>query len=310
MRTSIQSSKAAQELPFGLPFGLPFALTWINTQDDPRIALYRSLRDTEALQAAHGRAQVFIAEGKTAVTRLLQSSFEVVSVFALPKHYAALQPLIAGRGLPSECLLSADEDVMNAIVGFKLHVGLMAMVRVPPMLNLDTCSQSDVQSLFPRAAPILALNTLADAENVGAIVRTCAAFGVRTLLVDEGTCSPYIRRAVRVSMGGIFSVQVARCGALQAACERLRSEAGCTIVAAELSDRAIPLPAYQFPARSVIVLGSEGAGVADAVLHTSDAVVAIPMSPVFNKELPSLNVGAAAAIVLYEAMRGGLPQTF
>ena len=56
--------------------------------------------------------------------------------------------------------------------------------------------------------PIVALNGLSDPENVGGIVRTCRAFGVRSLLVDKQSCDPYLRRAVRVSMGAIFDMNV------------------------------------------------------------------------------------------------------
>jgi tRNA G18 (ribose-2'-O)-methylase SpoU len=287
---------------------LPAKLTLISNVDDPRIALYRSLRDTEALQAAHHQAHVFIVEGVTAVMRLLQSEFEVVSIFALPQHYNDMAEWIEARNVDSQQLFTASKQVMNEIVGFKLHVGLMAMARVPQTLDLDTCSREELrsfmQALAPYPPPILALNTLADAENVGAIIRTCAAFGVRSVLVDAATCSPYIRRAVRVSMGGIFSVRVITCTSLAAACGRLRSEAGFGIVAAEITSDAKPVHTYSFPERCVIVFGSEGAGVSPEVLHTSDAVVTIPMTAAFNDEIPSLNVGAAAAIHLYEAIRG------
>jgi tRNA G18 (ribose-2'-O)-methylase SpoU len=287
----------------------------IITPDDERIALYRALRGTPE---RHTQERIFIAEGEIAVNKLLHSSLQCVSVFAVrryyeqPHHRSVLMERLQREPL---MLFTAEKDVMSAIVGFTVHAGIMAIGKQPTALYLDGCSTFELQrwaesifSLEPAnaAMPIVALNALIDAENVGAIIRTCSALGVRALLVDDATCSPYTRRAVRVSMGGVFSVHIAHCASLSSALHRLRYEAGCVPVAFELTDSAIPFNQAQLLPRSVVVFGSESTGITSDVLQTCSAVYAILSTQsrqpktTATRTHHSLNVAAASAIVLYQ----------
>jgi len=281
----------------------------ILTPDDPRIALYRHLRGTPK---AHTAERVFVTEGYKLTSKLLHSGFEVVSLFALPTYYDRLrrehpEQLIRLETTP-ERLFTASADVMNEIVGFHLHEGIMALAKQPPERFLAECSPTEIAA---HSSPIVALCGVVDSENVGSIVRNCAAFGVSALVADAATSSPYLRRAVRVSMGGIFSVTVFSSHDLRVSCETLK-EQGWTIVGAELTADAVALHHFQFPARSVVIFGSEGRGIPDAVLAVCDVVVAVPMQAASLQEslqespqTLSLNVSAASAVMLYAARFGG-----
>jgi tRNA G18 (ribose-2'-O)-methylase SpoU len=183
---------------------------------------------------------------------------------------------------------------MGAIVGYAMHEGVMALAVVPEMPYLS-------EYVRTIALPAVCLCGVADAENVGAIVRNCAAFGVRSLIVDSATCSPYLRRAVRVSLGGIFALAVYRTANLPAALEEMKHYRPLShSVALETSPKAHSLATFPLSEESVFIFGSEAHGIPQEVLSVCDAVVQIPMMPIADTDaVNSLNVAASTAIALY-----------
>lgn len=253
----------------------------ITRLDDSRIDYYRSLNATPA---SHSRDSVFIAEGETVVRALLESPLDVVSVFALPEYYDQFAELIAARNIPAERLLTATKEVMNDIVGFRLHQGVMAMGKQP--------AEPELRNL---CAPVVVLDGIVNSENVGAILRNCEAFGVSSVVVGGGGSSPWLRRAVRASMGAVCSMNIHTSNDLLFTLTELREQYGFALVAAETGASAIPLPDYVFPERCALVFGSEGPGVSQKVLKRCTDVIAIPLAP----EVASINVASATAIFLY-----------
>lgn len=261
----------------------------ITNIDDRRIDQYRSLRFTPI---EHTSEHIFIAEGFKCVDRLLRSKIQVVSIFAEQKYFDHFSAIIESKGITDDSLYVASKDIMNQIVGFKLHSGVMAIARQP-----------DFTSLSELKPPIVALNGIVDSENVGSIVRNCAAFGIESLLYDIGSSSPYLRRAVRVSMGSVMSMNIAFSHNLIASIDELHLM-GYTIVAAETGTNVVSLSDYTFPAKTIVLLGSEGRGIAKEILDQADAIVEIPFN---SQNISSLNVSAASAIILYKlAMDNGL----
>lgn len=248
---------------------------------DSRIRHYRSLHATPD---NHIHDRVFIAEGEKVVRTLLESPLDVLSVFALPSYYERIAPLVQARRIPAEHMLTADKDVMNEIVGFRLHQGIMAMGKQP--------LEPELRDLAP---PIVVLDGIVNSENVGAILRNCAAFGVRSLIVGGGGSSPYLRRAVRASMGTVCSLHIYTSDDLPYTLSELQQQYGIAVVAAENTPTAVPLPAFSFPSRCALVFGSEGTGISPAVLAQCHAVLAIPLVPT----VPSINVASASAVFLH-----------
>src|SRR5581483_3035180 len=152
--------------------------------------------------------------------------------------------------------------------------------------------------------------------NLGALVRNCAAFGVDGLIIGETSSSPFLRRAVRNSMGTIFEMPVFEIDTVRNADPTLRRNdparkltlpdvlrdlrrRGVHCVAAHPHTDKKFLSQADFSRDCCIVFGNEGDGISPAVLEACDEAVAIPMPP----NVDSLNVGAAAAVFLYEAAR-------
>lgn len=252
--------------------------------DDPRISFYRSLRYTPP---SHIKAKVFIAEGEKVVLRLLRSTLKIHSIFAILDFYESYKKEIEKKLVPDDCKYFAEKNLMEKIVGFHLHSGVMAIGYRPENIEVDVLSER-----------IVGLNRVNNSENIGQIARIARSFGFESLLVDEQSTSPFLRRAVRVSMGNVFYLKVRESENFLEDLELLKSN-NYKVISCELTENSIDLFDFKFPNKVVVVFGNEDKGIANEVLKLSDAVVQIPI----RKEVDSLNVAVATAVVLSEFNR-------
>ena len=252
----------------------------ISDINDERIAFYRSLRYTPKL---HSDNRAFIAEEEKVVLELLKSDIEVLSIFGTSEYLERYASLIEQCRVPQDQIFRADISLMKEIVGYRLHYGFLAIGRQPqdtPLLDL------------PR--PLIVLNALANAENMGSIVRNATAFGFKSIVWDEASVSPYLRRAVRVSMGNIFQMKTYHSKSLVSTLKEVKS-IDFEVVAVEITPQSKPLDSYHPKDDNFcLIFGSEGRGISDAVLEMSDRIIHIPIS----KKVPSLNVASSSAVVL------------
>jgi tRNA G18 (ribose-2'-O)-methylase SpoU len=145
---------------------------------------------------------------------------------------------------------------------------------------------------------LAAVDSLSSAENMGAVVRNCAGLRADALIVGETCSSPYLRRAVRSSMGTVFQLPVLETPNLAATLQGLRRQ-GIRCVATTPHVKGRPLFQTDLVQGCCLVFGSEGYGISETVLAACDEIAAVPMPPAID----SLNVASAAAIFLYEANR-------
>jgi tRNA G18 (ribose-2'-O)-methylase SpoU len=145
---------------------------------------------------------------------------------------------------------------------------------------------------------IVALEGVSNSENVGVVVRNCAAFGAGLLVIGETCASPYLRRAVRNSMGAIFQLPVLESHDLVRTLETFRAS-GIRCVAAHPHAPEATLSRAGLRRDCCLVFGSEGDGLTHRTLAACDEAVSIPMAA----GVDSLNVANAAAVFLYEALR-------
>lgn len=256
--------------------------------DLPELQPYRTLRRP----FEHRAEGIFVAEGEKVVRRLLESRFTVVSVLLPEKWLRALEPLLVAR--PEQVrVFVAEKKLLETLTGFSMYQGLLAVGIIPPPPPLD-----DFLERAERPLLLAALDGLSSAENVGSLVRNCAAFNVQALLVGETSGSPYLRRAVRSSMGAIFQLPIIETASLVEVLELLRAR-GLRVIAAHPHTDGHMLPEADFTVDCCVVFGSEGYGISPAVLAACDDAAAVPMPPMVD----SLNVASAAAVFLYEANR-------
>jgi tRNA G18 (ribose-2'-O)-methylase SpoU len=256
--------------------------------DDPNLAPYRTMRRQED----HRAQGLFVAEGEKIVRRLLESPFLVVSVLMPERWLRHFQPLLESRSEEIQAYV-AEKQTLEALTGYSFYQGVLAVGRIPAPSTLGK-----VLATRPRPHLLAAADGLSSAENLGALVRNCAAFGVQALLAGETSCSPWLRRAVRSSMGGIFKVPAVETPSLLATLRELRARGVRCIAAHPHADR-VTLSRADFTGDCCIVFGSEGQGLTPKVLAACDEAVAVPMAA----DVDSLNVGSAAAVFLYEASR-------
>jgi tRNA G18 (ribose-2'-O)-methylase SpoU len=243
--------------------------------------------------ADHVKQGIFVAEGSKVVQRLLETNIEVVSLLLTEDWLENLKPFLDRRVGPPGRIWLATKGLLESIVGFDLHQGVMAVAKIPEPVSL----QSRMRRI---GSPhlLVALDGLTNADNIGVIVRNCAAFGVDSLIVPQNCSSPYLRRAVRMSMGAIFKVPVCIVGALQRALKELKTKFGTRLVAADPSG-ALSIEEANLRGNLCLVLGSEGGGISDEVLEMCIDRISVPMTDTTD----SLNVATASGIFLFEARR-------
>ncbi len=261
----------------------------VEALDAPELALYLTLKRVEE----HERAGVLVAANIKVVKRLLASRFTMVSALLTPAWLEKLEPQLRARMETQLPIYVAEQKVLETITGYKLHQGALAVAKIPPLPDFGTLLCNS-----PRPLLLAAVEGIASAENLGAVVRSCAAFGAHFLIVGETCGSPFQRRAVAGSMGTIFEQPLVRVDNLVKTLTALRAR-GVRCLAAHPRPGAKKLSTVDLRGDCCLVFGAEGPGLTSSVLAACDDVVEIPMPSHMN----SLNVAVATGVFLYEATR-------
>lgn len=255
----------------------------IDNPSDPRIEAYRAVRERDLA----GRQERFVAEGEVVLRVLLtRSRFGVESLLLADNRVDALRGLLAEvpEGTP---VYVAGRAVMDAIVGFPIHRGVLAIGRRAPVP-----SAADLLGALPPRALVVGLVGIANHDNVGGIFRNAAAFGADAILVDGATCDPMYRKAIRVSVGGSLIVPFGFSDTGAALVDALEA-AGFDTLALSPAGHETLASVARAP-RTAVLLGTEGPGLPAGILARTRTVT-IPMAGGFD----SLNVATTSGIALY-----------
>ncbi|GHJ60207.1 rRNA methyltransferase [Nocardioides sp. OK12] len=263
-------------------------LVEVSDPDDPRLRDYRDLRDVQLrkdLEAEHG---LFLAEGEKVVRRAVESGYAARSFLMAPRWLDGLADVLERSEAPCFVL---SEDLAEQVTGFHVHRGALASLerrRLPP-----------VDAVLEGARSVLVLEDIVDHTNVGAILRSGAALGFDAALLAPRCADPLYRRAIKVSMGAVFTLPWTRLPGWRDALPSL-SERGFTTVALTLADDAVPVEeAVAGLDKVALVLGSEGHGLSERWQDSADRRAVIPM----HEGIDSLNVAAASAVACYVTAR-------
>ncbi|WP_200901959.1 TrmH family RNA methyltransferase [Microvirga vignae] len=259
---------------------MPIAIT---DPDDPRIEPYRAVRERDLV----GRQHRFIVEGEVVLRVLLQQSrFDIESLLLAENRIDSLSNALENLP-PNVPVYTANRQVMDAIVGFPIHRGILAMARRAPLPPVE-----DFLATLPQEALIVGLVGLANHDNVGGIFRNAAAFGAQGILLDQESCDPLYRKAVRVSVGGALIVPFTRVASANA---MVRALQGASFEILAFSPAGQEILSQVKPARrTALLLGAEGPGLPPDLLAQT-RTVSIPMSGGFD----SLNVATTSGIALH-----------
>jgi tRNA G18 (ribose-2'-O)-methylase SpoU len=238
-----------------------------------------------------GREGRFIAEGEVVVKRLAASPrHETLSLLVAEKRVAALMPAL--EALPQDVpVYAASQAVMDRIVGFHIHRGILAIGRPKATPSVEDLLAA-ASKPGGRRALVVVLIGLANHDNVGGVFRNAAAFGADAIILDAECCDPLYRKATRVSVGATLLVPYARLPR--------GADPVAPLVAADFQPIALtpggamPLSEAPVPERAALILGPEGPGLDKALVARCQAT-RIDMAA----GLDSLNVATACGIALH-----------
>ena len=266
----------------------------IGSPDNGRIRLVRKL-GTRKGRTAERR---FVIEGLNLVREAVTSARDIDFIM-IPDDYDSSE----GRdisGLISftrECISSPELTVcmipaklFSGITDAGAGIGILAVLRMP---ETDI---SDIYSL-PHDSNILVLDRIQDPGNIGTMIRTAAAAGYGMIIAVKGTADIYSAKVLRATAGMIFDIPFVYIGSASELADLMR-KAGKRIV---VTDPAGGRPYYEEDLRAgiALVIGNEGNGISSEIMALADVRVTLPM----KGSTESLNAAAAAAILMYEAVR-------
>jgi len=241
----------------------------ITARKNPLMQQVRRLLNSRKERQASG---LFVADG----TKLLQEAI---------RWWQGLDTVILSDGVEVNVpegvrVVYVPEDVMESISPMQTPQGALFLCRLP-----------EKQSFSPVPGMLL-LDGIQDPGNLGTILRTADALQVPVALL-EGCADPYSHKVVRSSMGAVFRTPVVQTTwqEVKEACKR----SGIPVAVTALSDRAQDIRNADLKTMAVVI-GSEGQGVRQEILESTQAELIIPMS----EHCESLNAAIAAAIVMWQ----------
>ncbi len=205
---------------------------------------------------------------------------------------ALLAAAVAERSGEGAALRALDRDAFAALLPpAAVHQGLA--LEVEPLAEPDLDDVLRRAAIAPGRAVIVLLDQVSDPHNVGAVLRSAAAFGALAVVVAAHGAPPATGALAKAASGALEAVPLVRVGNLAAALDRLK-EAGFWVCGLDEA-AAGPLAALDLGRRAAIVLGSEGGGMRRLVRERCDHLARLPTLAA----QPSLNVSNAAAVALY-----------
>jgi tRNA G18 (ribose-2'-O)-methylase SpoU len=262
----------------------------ILTADDSRVADYRGLSDPDLLRSR----KLFIAEGRTVVTRLIEDGqWTVRSVLVSDAARRDLEPVLAAIAARVPILVCETRFFLG-MTGHDIHRGCLALIERPPPVPLEP--------VLAAARLAVVLEGVGNADNVGGVFRNATAFGVDVVMLSPTCCDPLYRKAIRTSMGASLRVPFVQLDEWPGALLHIRA-AGFKLVALTPRRPSEPLETFASrlqPPKLALLVGSEGQGLTAAVESAADDRVRIPIA----RGVDSLNLAVATGIALECLTRG------
>ena len=256
----------------------------ISSIDDPRVALFATMTETQLRNRLNAEQGLFIAESPKVIRVALQAGYEPQALLCERKHIEGDAADII-EAHPSMPVYTGSRELLSQLTGYTLTRGVLCAMRRKPEPKLD--------EILKDARRVCVIDSVCDTTNIGAIFRSAAALGVDAVLLTQSSCDPLNRRSIRVSMGTVFLVPWTWLEDYQQL-----HDSGFKTAAMALSDNSISLsdPVLKQQEHLAVIMGTEGEGLPQKTIEDADFVVRIPM----YHQVDSLNVAAAAAVAFWE----------
>lgn len=237
-----------------------------------------------------------VIEGRNAVIEALRAGTAIDKIYlAKGDTDSALGHIANTARANGVVVVNADRRKLDEMSRTHAHQGVIAVAAVR--------EYASIEDIFQRAeeqgeAPLIVLcDELSDPHNLGAVIRTAECAGAHGVVIPKRRSAGLTAIVAKTSAGAVSHIPVARVPNLTALMKELQKR-GVWIFGAEMNGTT-SLYEADLKGSAAIVIGSEGSGMSRLVAETCDFTVSIPMKGKIN----SLNASAAAAILLYEAVR-------
>jgi 23S rRNA (guanosine2251-2'-O)-methyltransferase len=211
----------------------------------------------------------------------------VLDTLEKEKRREALIELAQEKHIP---ISYTSKDHLNKMAGSISHQGFCALIHNRNYFSIEAFMEREENK---DTSLVIALDHIQDPQNMGAIFRLVECFGASAVLWSKNRGCEITPTVTKASAGASELITLIRVANLANALQDLQ-KAGYTIILADLSEGAKSLFEYEFPLKSVIVLGSEGEGIQPLIKKIADETVMIPL----KGKISSLNVSQAAAVFL------------
>lgn len=261
----------------------------ITDPTDPRLDDYVRLRDVNLRKHLESERGLFIAEGEKVIRRAIEAGYPPRSFLLAERWLDSLSDLLADHDQVP--VYRVTEELAEEVTGFHVHRGALASLHRQLRHTVDDLLALD---------RLVVAEDIVDHSNVGAILRSAAGLGWQGALLSPRSADPLYRRAIKVSMGSVFSLPWARLADWGSAIGLLHDH-GFSTVALALTEDAVDLEQAAQLLQSArqnkiaILLGTEGAGLSQRWVDQAGLVAKIPM----YAGIDSLNVAAASAVACY-----------
>ena len=240
-----------------------------------------------------GKTSSEVIAGRNSVLEALRAHIPVTTMYVAGRidsddRVREALKLAADRAIP---ILETPRGELDRLTDDAVHQGLA--LQIPPYEYAHPSDLIDPET--PGIPLVVALDGITDPRNLGAIIRSVAAFGGHGVIVPERRSVGMTAAAWKTSAGAAARVPVAMAGNLNRALEEFR-KAGFFVIGLDM-DGDVELPQLELSTEPlVVVVGSEGKGLSRLVSENCDQIVSVPMS----SSVESLNAGIAASVTLYQ----------
>ncbi len=266
----------------------------LTSRQNPKVRYAASLAEKKG----RAEARAFLAEGEKLTLDALAAGMPVTHIYAMASRKERLTekifPATEKEIFRDTRWIWLSDEAFSKISTEKAPQGVVSVIKY-----LDFFCETDIiykEDFFlaPKERAI-ALAGVRDPSNLGAVIRSAAAFGIDTIVLSADCADVYSPKTVRAAMGSLFRVKVVTVGDFSSFVRAARA-AGRRVLSAELSASALPLDEAGLTGEDIVVIGNEGHGVSEEISALCDAGLYIPIT----EKAESLNASVAASVILWE----------
>ena len=266
----------------------------ISSRNNSLVKWASSLADKKG----RSESSAFIAEGEKLTLEALRRGLPVTHLFVLEdkseREMSLLEPFMKDERYAECQVIILSEGAFSKISTEKAPQGIISVIKYLDFFrNLDIIYKEDF--FIPKGERVLSLYSLRDPGNLGAVIRSAAAFGVKHIVLSADSADIYNPKTVRAAMGTMFGIKLTFVSDFASFVTSAR-ENGRRVYAAELTDSAVSVKDVGLSGDDIFIIGNEGHGIPREISSLCTGSVYIPIS----EGVESLNASVAAAVFMWQ----------